>query len=346
MIQQGLSLTGNILLSNIVPLSHPFKLTYAVTYRCNSRCTICNIWKRKKFDELSSDEIQTFFTKNDYFNWIDITGGEVFLKPGLIEMIDTIIKTQKNLYLLHIPTNGILTAKILQDVKSILALGPNKFIMTFSVDGPPDLHDKLRGIKNNWKQTVASYKSAKSLASKRFDCYFGMTLSAYNFKKIEETYESIKKEIPELSRNDLHFNIAHQSSHYYGNEKITLNTTSDIAGELIQFNRKKQTRWDGVSLLERRFQELIPRYLETRKTPIPCKALNSSLFMDPNGTLYPCSMWNFPLGNIRDISSDLRKLWKSPLATKTHHVINSKKCPNCWTPCEAYQSILGHLLRL
>ena len=338
-----LSLSKNIICSNLTHLSRPYKLTYAVTYRCNSRCKICNIWKQRKFDELTLGEVEKFFTKNNYFNWIDITGGEVFLRPNFVEIIKTIIKTQKNLYLLHLPTNGILTNKIVKDIRSILALKPNKFIITCSIDGPPKVHDRLRGIRNNWKQTVQTYKSLKGIHNNRFQVYFGVTLSGYNAHLINETFRSLQNEIPDLSQNDLHFNIAHHSNHYYGNTSTALGNTVDIARKINDFNKTKRIQWDGVSLLERIFQGLIPKYLTTKKTPIPCKALDSSFFLNPNGEIFPCTMWNFPLGNVRDIHYDLKTLWKSKIAGQTRHVIDLKKCPNCWTPCEAYQSILGNL---
>lgn len=342
-MQKLFDLSHHIARSNIPGSPTPYKLTYAVTYRCNSRCTICSIWKRRTYDELSLPEVRQFFANNPFFNWIDITGGEVFLKPDLLAIIEEILRTQKNLYLLHIPTNGILTQKIMRDVKAILALHPNKFIVTLSIDGPPKLHDKLRGIKNNFIQTVRTYKELSTLSGSRFQCFFGMTLSGYNFQQIEETYRSLKREIPTLTRHNLHFNIAHHSSHYYGNTKSALGDMAQIGTELMQFLGKKRKKWDGVSMLERTFQNLIPQYLSTHKTPIPCKALESSLFLDPNGTMYPCSMWSLALGNVRDISYDLKTFWGSPKVKQTRHVIDLKKCPNCWTPCEAYQSILGNL---
>jgi len=67
-----------IIFSNFKRLDCPYKLTFALTYRCNSRCQICQIWKKKKHKELSLLEIEKFFTINDFFNWIDLTGGEVF----------------------------------------------------------------------------------------------------------------------------------------------------------------------------------------------------------------------------------------------------------------------------
>ena len=267
------------------------------------------------------------------------------MRPGILDIFKIIARTQHNLYMLHTQTNGILTHKLTRDILAVLALRPRLFVLTLSIDGPPALHNKLRGIKNNWQDSVATYKALQKYISNRFACYFGMTLSDYNAGQIEATYQSLKTAIPTLSRHDMHFNVAHRSSHYYGNQNSKFSTPQTIAGEIADFNKKKGRRWDGVSILDSLYQRRVASYLETHKTPIPCKALTSSLFLDPDGTIYPCSMWNLALGNVKDISYDLSKFWQSPVAVKTRHVIDLKKCPNCWTPCEAYQSLLGNLPR-
>jgi hypothetical protein len=56
-------------------------------------------------------------------------------------------------------------------------------------------------------------------------------------------------------------------------------------------------------------------------------------------------MWDAPLGNLRDSAFDLRGLWQGERALVLRREIEARRCPNCWTPCEAYQSILGNLVR-
>jgi MoaA/NifB/PqqE/SkfB family radical SAM enzyme len=73
----------NILLSAFGGLKHPYKLTFAITNKCNLKCKTCNIWQRKPENELTFAEIDKFFAANNYFNWIDLTGGEIFLRKDL-----------------------------------------------------------------------------------------------------------------------------------------------------------------------------------------------------------------------------------------------------------------------
>ena len=41
-----ISLFKNIISSNFARLAFPYKLTFAVTYRCNYTCKTCNIWQK------------------------------------------------------------------------------------------------------------------------------------------------------------------------------------------------------------------------------------------------------------------------------------------------------------
>lgn len=345
MINRLVNFSANIFLSNFKRLAVPYKLTYAITYKCNSRCKICNIWKKKDHQELSDNEIKKFFQSNTFFNWIDITGGEVFLRPNLVKIITEIIRTQRNLYLLHIPTNGIMTEKIVKNIEEIVRLRPNKLIISISLDGPRLLHDNLRGIKGNWDRAILTYKKITALKSNRLDCYFGMTISGYNYSQIEETYQEIKNAIPNFNRDKLHFNIAHHSSHYYENQKTNLKITNEIINNLTSFNKKKKLNYSPFNFLENKYQSLAKKYITTKKTPIPCEALSSSIFLNPKGDIYPCIMWNNKLGNISDFNFKITNLWKDKKIEKALKIINRLKCPNCWTPCEAYQSILGNLFK-
>lgn len=219
----------------------------AVTLRCNSRCLMCDIWKRKSGRGLSP-EIYKKLPKS--LRDIDITGGKPFLRNDLVEIIKVIKNTCPKARIL-ITTNGLLTEKITRNVKEVLNLGPKRLIISIAMDGPARVHDQLRGIKGNWKRAVATYKELKKLRSKRFDCFFGMTLSGKNYQLIEETYQELRKDISGLDRNDLHFNIAHYSFHYYQNLALDLGIRQNIGEELVKFNRQKKPVFSGVYYLEK-----------------------------------------------------------------------------------------------
>jgi len=102
---------------------------------------------------------------------------------------------------------------------------------------------------------------------------------------------------------------------------------------------------DPRSFLEYAFLKRAENYLRTGNTPLPCHALKSSCFIDPTGEVYPCITFNRPLGNLRDYNYDLGKIWNLETTKLLQKKIWDFKCPQCWTGCDGYQTILGNLIR-
>ena len=100
-----------------------------------------------------------------------------------------------------------------------------------------------------------------------------------------------------------------------------------------------------MRFLENRYQALIADYYRGRRSPLPCTALSSSCFIDPYWNLFACSIWDAQVGNLRDNGFDLKTLWESQARKQLRQDVADGNCPHCWTPCEAYPTILGNLVR-
>ena len=98
--------------ANVTRLSGPLKINLCVTYACQYRCKTCNIWQRKPTNELTRDELLSFVDKNRDAHWLDITGGEIFLRKDILDIFDAVASTWRRLAVLHFPTNGFLTDAI------------------------------------------------------------------------------------------------------------------------------------------------------------------------------------------------------------------------------------------
>jgi MoaA/NifB/PqqE/SkfB family radical SAM enzyme len=326
-----------ILTSNIKTLNFPYKLIFAVTYKCNSKCKTCKIWKKEVKNELTLDELQNFFSKNK-FPWINLTGGEVFLREDLVEIVEAIRGT----YLLNITTNGILTDKIIKDSIKIRDIIP-KYILTFSIDGTKKLHNTLRGVKC-WEKAIDTYKKAKDVG---IQSYIGVTISPHNIKYFDDTLNEIKKTIPDFTTKNLHVNFYHESELYYEN-KDELNLDEKYIKnvvEIIDKLKKSKTGFGLISNLEKKYIKLYEKYINSRITPLPCKAPSASCFLDPQGNVYPCTFMKNNLGNIRKSGYNLKRIYNSKKIDEIMKEIKNNNCPGCWTPCEAYQSILGNLIK-
>jgi radical SAM protein with 4Fe4S-binding SPASM domain len=100
-----------------------------------------------------------------------------------------------------------------------------------------------------------------------------------------------------------------------------------------------------VKFLEDRYQALVANYYDTGKSPLPCTALSSSCFIDAYWNLFACSIWSEQVGNLRANGFDLSDLWDGSRRRELREAVVAQRCSHCWTPCEAYPTILGNLAR-
>ena len=130
---------NNIFLSNFLRLRSPYKITFACTYRCNLKCKTCFIWKKKKSgNELSLEEIEKIF-RNTKIQWLNLTGGEPFLREDIVDVVEIIVKRSKP-YIVNITTNGFLTDKIIELIREIKKINSNQiFMMVTGLDNKKDL---------------------------------------------------------------------------------------------------------------------------------------------------------------------------------------------------------------
>ena len=341
-----LKLANKIFLSNYADLKEPYRLTYIVTHKCQLKCNMCNIWQRSDLQELSLSQIRKFFQKSNRFSWINLSGGETFLRKDIYDIIETIYNNCKNLYLLDFPTNGFNTDFIVDIIKRILPFKIPRLIVTVSLDGPPHVHDEVRGIPGSWDNAVKTFDSLRKLRSRNFNVFLGMTLQPSNSNMFMETVESVNKTIKDVGFDDFHINIIHYSDHYYGNTGgNNFKQKEALWKQLGSIMRlRKVSCLNAVGYLERRYQDLSKTYLYTNKTPILCQSLSASFFMGPTGDVYPCSIYNELIGNVKDYDYDIYSLWNTYARKGLREKIRKGSCPQCWTPCEAYQSIVAQVL--
>lgn len=342
-----LTIAWRIARSNVTELKHPYRLTFAVTNRCQARCAMCGIWQKDSVDELSLEEIDAIFAHANRFSWINLTGGELFRRADATELILTVIRRSRDLCLLNFPTNGYQTDDIVNAVDRILSTtAVPRLLVSISLDGPPELHDRIRGLPGCWERAVATFSRLRERRSRRFSVYFGYTMQQANLEAFDETLAACRGALGTLWEDELHLNLAHVSELYYGNAGFS--GTPEPAAAMRMLERAVAVRrgraWEPVRYVERRYQRLARTYLSTGRTPILCQAATVSCFVDPTGNLYPCSSFTAPLGSLRENGYDLHRLWSKPERQRLRNLIRTGACPQCWTPCEAYQSLLAEML--
>lgn len=184
------------------------------------------------------------------------------------------------------------------------------------------------------------------MKSKRFDLFFGFTIQPLNSDKFKDTVFSVKNIIKDIQYRDFHLNIVQFSDHYYNNKESGQIIDNKVLWQALNSIRKLRINrvFNPINFIEEKYQSLSKKFLLDGKMPLICQALGSSFFMDPAGTIFPCSIYNRPIGNIKDYDYNIRKLWNDAYRKNLRNEIIRGECPKCWSPCEAYQTILANLI--
>ena len=321
----------------------PFKLTFSVTDECSCRCAICHLWKQPR-KGASLEEIEQLFRANPFLAWINLTGGEVLERTDFVEIVRAAHGLTR-VCLLDFPTAGQQPEQIEDRIREVLRLRLPRLLVSVSLDGPPEVHDRLRGTQGAFARAAETLQRLKRLESRRFRVYAGLTISSANEADPEQLVTELLQAVPCLTRSDLHFNLAHHSPHAYRNAPTALPDRKG-AHEFFATERQRRPRSARpLALLEAGYWKLAQRYLSTQRSPIPCTALSASAFVDPDLRLFPCISWDHPLVDLRTVGYSLEAALEQARVQEARSRARGADCPNCWTPCEAFPNMLSSLAR-
>ena len=109
-----------------------------VTYRCNAKCYMCNTWKHpsKKEEEYEPGLVDKLPNGLDFIN---ITGGEPFLRKDIEEIVAKALTKTKRLV---ISSNGYFTDRTIK----LFERFRNQVGIRISIEGLPAANDELREI--------------------------------------------------------------------------------------------------------------------------------------------------------------------------------------------------------
>ncbi len=302
-----------------------FKLhaSIIVTYRCNARCNMCDVWKSptKPCDEIGLDIIEKlpemFFT--------NITGGEPFVRQDLPDLVSAIRKKTKRIV---ISTNGYFTDRILSLCEKYPDLG-----IRISIEGLPKTNDDIRKIPDGFDRGLRTLLELRTMGIK--DIGFGMTVQDLNYMDLVPLYQLSKALGYEFATATLH------NSHYFhklDNEielkEPVIKEFNNLISELLKSNRLKD--WFRAY-----FNQGLINYIQGNDRKLPCAMGRDGFFVDPYGDILACNGMDIkqPMGNLNTQSWD--KIWNSEHAKKVRDTVNS--CPkNCWMIGSAAPAIRHH----
>lgn len=294
------------------------KLTDAsiiTTYRCQMRCQMCNIWQHPttQANEITAKELEVL----PNLKFINITGGEPFLRDDLDELVEVLFSKTKRIV---ISTSGYHYKKIFKLAEKFPNIG-----VRVSIEGLSKTNNELRGRNNGFDRGLKTLLGLKRMGLK--DIGFGITVSNHNSEDMLWLYELGKSMNMEFATATFH------NSYYFHKDNNIVNNIEEVAGNFEELIKRLLSENSPKSWFRALFNLGLIGYIRGERRMLPCEAGSVNFFVDPYGELYPCNgleekYWKESMGNIRNGHS-FESVWNSPRAELVRQLV--KKCPkNCW----------------
>ncbi|MBN1573283.1 MAG: radical SAM protein [Deltaproteobacteria bacterium] len=305
----------------------PETVSLLLTYRCNLRCKMCGQWGEtgsSKFytpevlrEELDVKEVGVLVDhlKRAYAfpPAITLFGGEPLLYSGIIEVIERI---KKNGMRLNIITNATLLKKYAKD---LVRAKLDEII--FSLDGPPDVHDMVRGRKGVFDDAKEGFlildEEKRRLKTTRPVVNVNSTIFDFNYLAIPETVKSARSlGAREVTFHHLIFiDGGRLKSHnmemreQYGCEShdwagFVLGRLPAIDTKLLR-EKLNEAKSMGATVYPNLTDDEIEVYytnftFSPRSYSGRCKSPWMVAYIFPDGTVRPCLSLGVKIGNIRE----------------------------------------------
>jgi radical SAM protein with 4Fe4S-binding SPASM domain len=334
-----------------------------VTILCNLRCTMCWWWGQNgiafKFIKERDPMVTQELTTQEIFSIVDqlaphkpsiyLSGGEPFIRKDTVEIIEYI--ASKGMSVITNNNGTVLSDEKLQRLAKIKQLTVN-----FSIDGPREVHDKIRGQGTYDKTTstikkLVEYRGNDVLPAIKTNTTFSPWIAGHLDELIHSLQDDANVDAVRMQHlwfTDKEHAEAHKAvlKQTFGTNEgagvdshIISSPTPDYARELAkEIMQVQKTRYKKpVFIHPKMTEEQIYRYYTdlsfTKQNA--CYIAWNSVHIKANGDVMFCPdewMTDFKLGNIRKDKID--DMWQNDKAKQFRRALYEKKLfPACARCC-------------
>jgi MoaA/NifB/PqqE/SkfB family radical SAM enzyme len=292
-------------------------LSVILTYRCDSRCSMCYIWKNptKPSAEVTLETLEKL--PGDRFDYLNVTGGEPTLRKDLAEVVDILYPKAMTL---EISTNGLHVDKLLPIVKKY----PNVKVR-ISVEGFEATNDRIRGEQGGFDKKIDAME--KLIAAGGTDLGFATTFQDENITEVVDMYRLTKKLGIEFATSALHNGFQfHKNDNFQYDRMAVARRVEDLIAEMLKSSSVKSWFRAYLNL------GLIEKILGHDRL-IPCTAGTDFHFIDPWSDVYACNVRpDLIMGNLKEQSWE--EIWNGPKAKEQRTKV-AQCTQNCWMVASA-----------
>lgn len=290
----------------------PKEICIILTYRCNAKCNMCDVWHypTKSSEEITINDIEKLPSG---LRFINITGGEPFLRQDIAEIIEAIRPKTRRIV---ISTNGFFTDRIVALCQKHPDIG-----IRIGIEGFQKANDTIRGIPEGFDRGLRTLLALRKMGLK--DIGFGITVQDMNCKEIIPLYElsnALGYEFATAALHNSHY--FHKRDNRIENKDIVCGEFSKLIAELLKSNSVK--KWFRAY-----YNYGLMNYIKGGKRFLKCEMGSEACFVDPSGDVLPCNGMELKMsmGNIREQSFDA--IWSSKRADEVRKMVDNCN-KQCW----------------
>lgn len=298
----------------------PKEAILGVTWRCNSRCRICDIWTRKGSRELLPEDYRALPSA---LRQVSLGGyGEPFLRKDLYKIVG-VIREQCPKTRIVVVTNGLNPRGIVSQVKKM----PQDVTIRVSLDGIGSIHDKVRGVPGAYDKATTTLSFLRKEGIR--DLGVGLVINSVNDDVVEKVFNYSQENNLSFSctiaqSSDLTF--GKKDEHYPSPEKA-LQSIETIMGKLLAGFSPRG--WATAYFLDG-----VRSRLKGDPRRVPCLAGKEFFYMDPSGNIYPCNVLAMKMGSLNNSH------FPSLLDGNKKILDYIGQCPRqCWMTCTVTPSM-------
>lgn len=290
-------------------LDIPTSTELQIISKCNLRCKHCFQDDYQKIMPLKTIKKDLNILDKAGIFEIELTGGEPFLHPNILEIINFCCK--KPSFSLNITTNGTFLNE--ENISSILCFN-NIVSFLVSLDGTKDVNDKIRG-KGIFKKVDSALRILKK---NNFYTEISFTVNKLNIENVREIIDYARS-----LRIPLNINLFKPFNKEQEKMSISPKEYFDLIDKLFI---KEKLHKRGVNLNNNGILSYISDNIKTRV----CRATISNLNIDVNNKMIPCPLLCLANGcnekKIPEFDEDFLTKWKQNTCFKDFRKGNFYNC--------------------
>jgi MoaA/NifB/PqqE/SkfB family radical SAM enzyme len=337
----------------------PETISLLLTYRCNLHCQMCGQWgKRGSLKDLLSSITRRYLELSlierlinevrSFHPTVTLFGGEPLLHPQWAQVVALIKEAGLRCNMI---SNGILLKKKAEDAAR---LGLDEII--FSLDGPAEVHDRIRGGKGVFQKALEGFQYLERVKKK-----YGLKKPVVNVNTViwEENQAMLQEVVKQAGRFGaqtvtLHHLIFADQKSFDETERITQVALGFGSPDWAGFVMDELPRIDPELIIEQKrlieggrntvqaffypnfsAEEIRAYYGSFSFLPSSYKQRCLSPWMVayvlPDGSVKPCLSLGYAMGDLHD--TPFKEIWNGERAVQFRRLLKQRRyfpiCPRC-----------------